>query len=208
MKKYLAYLSAVLLFLSLSFTVSAHLENDNPRASIAFVGPHVITGPGGSMMPGFFKVRVIDAHGAPMAGLRVWFYNNALVSIPENPPLPPANLGSFQGPEDPPGVITDANGVATSRPYRLGFGPYDVVAGIYGIAGPENAVVGFPPLVAYFHINHVPQEPLVVPSPQGTSGAVTLPTLSVPALALFALALVLLTLLHLRKLGPTGRRKS
>ncbi len=210
MKVHLAFVSTALLFLTLSFTASAHLQNDNPRATIAFLGPHVITGPAGSIRTELFKVRVIDAQGTPMAGLKVWFYNDGQVTIPENPPLPPVSPGSFQGPEDPLGVITDANGVATSPPYRIGVDGHDVVAGVYGIGGPENAVIGFPPLVALFHVNYVPQEPPppeIIPIPQGSSGTVMLPASSASTLAIFALAVVMLALLHLRKLGPGGRRR-
>ncbi|SFM94843.1 hypothetical protein [Dokdonella immobilis] len=212
MKMHLVRVSMTLLFLSLSFPASAHLENNNPRASIAFLGPHVITGPAGATMPGLFKVRVIDAQGIPMAGLKVWFYNNLTVGTPENPP-PPASPGSFQGLEDPLGVITDADGIATSPPYRIGASSHDVVAGIYGIAGPENSVVGFPPLVAYFHLNYAPPEPPasppppppeIPPLPQGSAAAVSLTAASAPTLASFVLALAILALFHLRKYRLTG----
>lgn len=213
MKIHLAHVMTAFMLLSLSFAASAHLENDNPRASIAFVGPHVITGQPGVTRQGPFQVRVIDIQGAPMAGLKVWFYNNQRIDVPENPPSPPASPGSFQGAQDPLGIITDANGVATSPPFRFGVGGHDVVAGVYGVAGPENAVVGFPSLVAYFHVNYEPQEPpppppeVIDPLPQGTSNAVTLPALSAPALAIFAFGLVILTLLHLRKVRVAGRRR-
>ncbi len=211
MKMNLACFSTALLLLVLSFPVSAHMQNDNPRASIAFVGPHVITGPAGELRPGLFKVRVIDSEGAPMPGLKVWFYNNAPVGTPENPP-PPVSFGSFQGPENPLGIITDANGVATSPPYRIGVSHHDVVAGIYGIAGPENSAVGYPPLVAFFHVNYAPPEPPASPPPpsppQGTSSAVMVPASSMSALALLALAGAILALLHLRKPKPVGRGSS
>jgi len=178
----------------------AHLENDNPRASIAFVGEHAFFGPVGSELPQRFKVRVVDSHGSPLRGLKVWFFPNAIVTCcgATEPPPPASQYGAFQGIENPLGILTDANGVATAPPFRIGVVPHDVAAGIYTVGGPENAVVGWPPLVAYFHVNHVVTEP---PVTGGGVQPVALPTTSLPGLAglVLATALAAFVAMHRRR---------
>ncbi len=91
----------------------------------------------------------------------------------------PASIGAFVGPEDPLGVLTDADGVATAPSYRVGSGE-EVVAGVYGLGSAFNGErIGFPPLVAFYHVNQpTVVEPPEAPWPPVTNGVaepVTLP---------------------------------
>lgn len=188
-----AVLIALILFAFAAADSRAHLRDDNPRASIAFVGEHSFTGPPGSVLPRRFVVRVVNSEGEPLPGLRVQFFSDITFTCCGTPPGPPASFyGEFEGSADPLNIRTDANGTATSPPFRVGQGGHDVAAGIYGFAAPENAAaVGWPSIAATFHVNRVVTEPPEPDPAGGVPAATALPATSVPGLAFLVIAMVL-----------------
>jgi hypothetical protein len=101
----------------------------------------------GTLFPERFSVRITDATNAPIAGMRVQFQINLVLCFPLPPPAvcpPPAALyGTFVSPGAPSlvEVLTDANGVATTPPYRAGTlaGEYE----LFAYVGPQT-VNGIP----------------------------------------------------------------
>jgi len=179
--------SAFLLLFVLAFpTAFARADEINPNYSISIVGADAFQGAPGTTLADRFTVRVADRRGTPLPGIIVWFYPNCPIGVPENPP-PACARGAFVGvgPNDLVKATTDAQGVAVAPPYQVG-GVIDVVAGAYDWGdGTPNDVIGWPPLVTYFHINHragePPDAPIVddpAPAPDGTPAAVAAPTLS------------------------------
>ena len=184
-------LIVIILFAFAAPESRAHLRNDNPRASISFVGEHSFTGSPGSLLTRRFVVRVVNSQGVPLPGLRVQFFSNITVTCCGGPPGPPASFyGDFEGSVDPLNIRSDADGMATSPAFRVGEGGHDVVAAVYGSAAPENAVVGWPSLAAFFHVNHVVTEPPEPDRAGGAPGPVALPAISLPGLAFLVLAVI------------------
>lgn len=190
---------ALLLASSLAFAAvpaAAQVEEVNPNYTMSIVGDDTFMAPAGTVLADRFTVRIVDRAGEPVPDLVVWFYPNCPVGIPENP-LPPCFKGRFVGvePSDLAEIPTDADGVAVAPPYEVG-GIVDVVAGAYGWGdGSANDVIGWPPLVEYFHVNHQagappPPDP-VVEQPGGSVAAVAAPASSAWALAALAALLAL-----------------
>ncbi|WP_440223669.1 hypothetical protein ACQQ2N_00315 [Dokdonella sp. MW10] len=173
---------------------SAHLQNDNLRARITFVGAHAVSASPGTVLAQRFAVKVEDVEGRPVPGLTVWFFRNGMAYPAQQGGAAPASVGAFVGPDDPLGVLTDADGVATAPPYRVGASE-EVVAGVYGLGSAFNRDrIGFPPLVAFYHVN----QPAVVEPPEapwppvanGVAEPVTLPWGSRAGMLLLAVLLL------------------
>jgi hypothetical protein len=201
------FANAMIFFVLLGMASSseAHLENGNPRYWITFVGSHSFSGAPGSIVPQRFKVRIVDNQGRPAAGLNVWFGNNGMACAGGCPPLPPGSYyGSFEGSENPLEIYTDADGIATSPPYRIGTLLQDVYAGVFSF-NPANANVGLPRLLALFHINNPVVEPPEVLQPPfvpaGDAGAVPLPLMSFSGLVALASVFAFVVFVRFRRLA-------
>lgn len=81
-----------------------------------------------------FAARVIDATGAPVAGVSVYFEVDQCVSIADEGPCPaPTAYPFFEGPVDFVVVQTDANGHAATPPLTAGesAGYFQIFATVY-----------------------------------------------------------------------------
>jgi hypothetical protein len=167
----------------------ATIIENYPDVDMAYVGPHVFNGPGGSTIAQPFRLRFTDPAGNPIPGLTVTFEPNRLVGI-EGSMLPPISAyGSFSGLSFV-SVLTDANGVATAPEFQIGTFVHDVLAGLW-ISTPENErVTQGGSGIAFFHINSPHWGPVDPQAPLGVA-ATALPIRSVTALiALTALSVM------------------
>jgi hypothetical protein len=94
-----------------------------------------------------FRVRIVDAHGTPVRGIVVQFFNDICSAFDGMPNVcaPDELYGHFVASIDASHVLTDANGVAVAPPYVGGS-----AAAVYSVAAcafsssldPENAAIG------------------------------------------------------------------
>lgn len=187
--------TVVLLFALAALPSTAHTQEVNPNYSMSIVGPDTFQVAAGTVLADRFTVRVVDRQGTPVPNIDVWFYPNCTITVPEQPP-PPCFQGTFIGvaPDQLVRGMTDQNGVAVAPPYQVE-GPIDIVAGAYDWNdGSANDVIGWPPLVLYFHVNHRAGDPPDFPgtdnpggTPNGTPAPFAAPTLSTWALIALAI---------------------
>lgn len=94
-----------------------------------------------------FRVRIVDAHGTPMRGIVVQFFNDICFAFEGMPNVcaPDELYGHFVDSSDASHVLTDANGIAVAPPYSGGSAAavYSVAACAFsGSLNPENAAIG------------------------------------------------------------------
>jgi hypothetical protein len=123
----------------------ASVSNPNPHGRIEIIGPEGATFRHAGESSDGFVVRLTDAQGNPLPGIKVEFFPDVELTTlppPNSPPPPPAEMyGHF----DTPFVLatTDANGIARSGRFTAGTigGGYRVVAAVYISFYPENQAV-------------------------------------------------------------------
>jgi hypothetical protein len=141
-----SYLLA-LCFLSASACVPALGQSvSNPNATLSMLdGPSVRLAPQSTIDP-LFHVRIVDAHGAPIPGIVVEFFQDTcgVFGGELDTCAPPDLYGSFADQSAASHVVSDANGIAAA-PAFIG-GPaaaiYDVAAFISTVDYPQNAIIG------------------------------------------------------------------
>jgi hypothetical protein len=104
------------------------------------------------------SVRIVDAHGAPLAGLVVEFFVNACVpppSLPDPCPLP-GTYGHFADAHAARNAVTDADGVASAPAFVAGSlaGAYDIAACLFPKLHAEDAMISTT-LCVYLHVLQV-----------------------------------------------------
>jgi hypothetical protein len=126
---------------------AAHAQdasNENATLSLTSDATTRIVPDAESALP--LSVRVVDAHGAPLAGLVVEFFVDACVpppSLPDPCPLS-GTYGHFTDAQAARHAVTDASGVAAAPAFVAGSraGAYDIAACLFPKLHPEDAMVG------------------------------------------------------------------
>lgn len=192
-------ISLVLLFAATAG--HAHIDNQNPRIWVSYVSSPTFNGATGVVLPERFAVKVVDRQGHPIPDITVWFSPNRML-YPQSSTSPTIDrYGEFlSNPADSAKVLTGSDGVAVAPAYRVGWGGYDVYAGIYSLGSSRNAqVVGWPPVFAYFHINQMIVEPPAIPLPVGAIEPTVLPASSRWAVLMLVAGLLGSGMLFLRR---------
>ncbi|HVT31255.1 MAG TPA: hypothetical protein VHE32_01305 [Rhodanobacteraceae bacterium] len=118
----------------------------NENATLSLTGDAIVRVVPGAEAALPLSVRVVDAHGAPLAGLVVEFFADACVPPPSRPdPCPRSGTyGRFADAAGARHALTDADGVATAPAFTAGAlpGAYDVAACLFPQLHPEDAIVG------------------------------------------------------------------
>jgi hypothetical protein len=162
------------LLASLALQIAHAQSASNENATLSLNGDAAVRIVPGAESDLPLSVRVVDAHGSPLAGLVVEFFVNACVPPPEGTdPCPlSGTYGRFADAGSARHALTNADGTATAPAFVAGMlpGAYDVAACLFPTLHPEDAIVETP-LCVYLHVVQVAPLASSVPITPAFTGA-------------------------------------